>query len=234
MENKVLPDHVAIIMDGNRRWAAARNKKARAGHQAGAANLEKLALYIFDQGIKYLSVYAFSTENFKRSKDEVDYLMKLLVVYLKNNFQKVKAKDVKVLISGRREGLNKEVIKAIDFIENKTKNGKNGIFNICINYGGRQEIVDASKKIALDYKADKLNLEELDENSFKTYLYLDLPPIDLVIRTSGETRLSNFLLYQLAYSEIYFTDTLFPDFNEEAFNQALKYFSNKNRRFGGN
>lgn len=234
MNNAAVPKHVAIIMDGNRRWAKNKNKRASEGHKAGAKNLEKLCLHIFERGIKYLSVFAFSTENFKRDPEEVAYLMELLVSYLNKNFKKIIDRDVKVVVSGRREGLSEEVKKAIFDIEEKSKYAKSGVFNICINYGGQQEIVDASKKIAELYARDQLDLADINEKNFLNYLYYDLPEIDYLIRTSGEIRISNFMIYQLAYSEMYFVDKYFPDFDEKEFDLALEYYANRNRRFGGN
>ena len=227
-----IPNHVAIIMDGNGRWASEKGKNRSLGHKEGGKTLEKLTLYAKNIGIKVLSVYAFSTDNFKRSKEEVDYLMNLLIYYFNEKLDKVCKSGVKVVFSGRKEPLKKEVLDAMDNIVLKTKNNDNCILNICLNYGGQEEIVDATKKIFDEIKCGNLNVDDLDKNLFYKYLYQDLPPVDLLIRTGKEQRLSNFLLYQSSYAEIYFTDTYFPDFKEKEFDKALEYFSNCDRKFG--
>ena len=233
MNEEIVPKHVAIIMDGNGRWAKLRGKKRSEGHLEGSKNLEKLALHILKKGIKILSVFAFSTENFKRSKEEVDYLMNLLIKFFKKKAKKFNDNNIRVIISGRRENLRSDVLEAIDSIQKSTKNNNGGILNICLNYGGVEEIIDASKKIAIDYSKNNLSLDKLDKNVFQKYLYNDLEPIDFMIRTSGELRISNFMLFSLAYSELYFTDTYFPDFDEKEFDVALSEYQKRNRRFGG-
>lgn len=233
MNQETLPKHVAIIMDGNGRWAKERGKKRSEGHLQGSKTLEEVGLYILKRGVKELSVFAFSTENFKRSKEEVDYLMNLIVKCFRKKLKKFIENGVKVVISGRKSGLKQEVLDSIDFIEDKTKDNTNGILNICLNYGGQEEIIDASKKIALDYKNGKLDLDTLNKESFYKYLYNDLAPIDLLIRTSGELRISNFMLYEMAYSELYFTNKYFPDFDKDEFELALSSYFKRNRRFGG-
>lgn len=233
MNEEIVPKHVAIIMDGNGRWAKLRGKKRSEGHLEGSKNLEKLALHILKKGIKILSVFAFSTENFKRSKEEVDYLMNLLIKFFKKKGKKFNDNNIRVMISGRRENLRSDVLEAIDSIQNSTKNNNGGILNICLNYGGVEEIIDASKKIAIDYNKNNLSLDKLDKNVFQKYLYNNLEPIDFMIRTSGELRISNFMLFSLAYSELYFTDTYFPDFDEKEFDVALSEYRKRNRRFGG-
>lgn len=229
----MVPEHVAIIMDGNGRWAQERGKNRSAGHKAGAVTLERLALHAKKIGVKYLSVYAFSTDNFKRSKEEVDFLMDLLVYYLKNKVSGFIKQGVKVLISGRREGLRKDVIKAIENIENATKDSTECVVNICVNYGGQEEIVDATLKITDDIINNKLDRKDLNRETYFHYLYHDLPPIDLLIRTGKEHRLSNFMLYESYYAELYFVDTYFPDFDTKEFDKAIEYFNNRDRRFGG-
>ena len=233
MNEEIVPKHVAIIMDGNGRWAKLRGKKRSEGHLEGSKNLEKMALHILKKGIKILSVFAFSTENFKRSKEEVDYLMNLLIKFFKKKAKKFNDNNIRVMISGRRENLRSDVLEAIDSIQNSTKNNNGGILNICLNYGGVEEIIDASKKIAIDYNKNNLSLDKLDKNIFQKYLYNNLEPIDFMIRTSGELRISNFMLFSLAYSELYFTDTYFPDFDEKEFDVALSEYQKRNRRFGG-
>lgn len=233
MKDSNIPSHVAIIMDGNGRWAKQREKKRSEGHLEGSKTLKKISQYIFDKGVKELSVFAFSTENFKRDKDEVDYLMNLIIKYFKKEAESFNKNNIKVVISGRNDNLRDDVLDAISYIEEYTKNNTGGILNICLNYGGCEEIIDASKKIAMLYKDSKIDLDTLDKESFYKFLYNDLKPIDLMIRTSGELRVSNFMLYQMAYSEFYFTDKYFPDFDEEEVDKALDAYQNRNRRFGG-
>lgn len=227
---KELPTHVAIILDGNGRWAKKRNLPRSMGHKYGSENLRKLSLEIFDFGIPVLSVFIFSTENFKRDQAEVDYLMNLFVEKFHKEFQVYLKENIKVVFSGRKEHLRNDVLEAMNEIEEKTKHNTKGILNFCLNYGGMQEIVDATKKIV----SLNIPLEEINEQTFYHYLYQDLPPVDLLIRTSGEYRISNFLIYQSAYAEYYFTDTLFPDFKLEDFKKAIDAYQQRNRRFGGN
>jgi len=225
-----IPNHVGFILDGNGRWAEERGLSRSAGHQAGFDNLVNLSKYIFRRGVKVLSVYAFSTENFKRSKIEVDFLMNLFVRAFKKYAEELKENNVKVVFSGRRENpLPAEVIKTIEECEKITEDCTSGILNICVNYGGHAEIVDAVKKIV----NDGVKVEDINEELFNKYLYQNLPPVDLLIRTSGELRLSNFLLWQSAYAEFYFPDTYFPAFTPEKFEEALLEYNKRNRRFGG-
>ena len=234
MENIVIPKHVGIIMDGNGRWAKMRGKKRSFGHLEGSKTLENIALYAIECGIQVLSVYAFSTDNFKRSKEEVDYLMNLFITMFNKKMQKIKDNDIKVIFSGRREPLREDVLASIDKIVEETKNNKRGILNICLNYGGQEEIVDATKKIVELVNNGELNIGDIDKNSFYKYLYNDLPDLDFVIRTSGEERISNFMLWQISYAEFYFPKVYFPDFDEKEFDKALEIYNNRNRRFGGN
>lgn len=227
-----MPKHVGIIMDGNGRWAKMKEKKRSFGHLEGSKTLENIALYAIECGIQVLSVYAFSTDNFKRSKEEVDYLMNLFITMFNKKMKKIKDNDIKVIFSGRREPLREDVLASMDKIVEETKNNKRGILNICLNYGGQEEIVDATKKIVELVNNGELNINDIDKNSFYKYLYNDLPPLDLLIRTSGEYRLSNFMPYQSTYSEFYFTNTLFPDFNNQEFDKAIESYSNRDRRFG--
>lgn len=228
-----LPKHLAIIMDGNGRWAQERGKKRSYGHQEGSKVLEVIAQYVRNCGIKYLSVYAFSTDNFKRSQEEVDFLMNLLIFYFNNKLQTVCKKNIKVVFSGRKDNLSKEVLKAMDNIQNKTINNQDCVLNICLNYGAQEEIVDAAKKIANDINSGVLKETDLTRDNFYQYLYQDLPPIDLLIRTGKERRLSNFMLYQSSYAELYFLDKYFPDLTEEDIDTAISYYANCHRRFGG-
>ena len=227
MKNDI-PTHVAIIMDGNGRWATRRGLKRSEGHYAGYKTLKKTALHILDKGVKYLSVFAFSTENFKRSKEEVDYLMNLFVTAFKNDKNFFIKNDIKVVFSGRKEPLSDEVYNVMKEIENETCNCKKGVFNVCLNYGGQAEIVDTTKKIVELVQEGVLDINSLDTENYYHYLYNDLPPVDLLIRTSGEVRISNFMLYSISYAEIYFTSTCFPDFDEKEFDKALLDYQNRN------
>ena len=229
---QIIPNHIAIIMDGNGRWAKLRGKKRSFGHLNGSKNLERLALYALKKGVKVLSVYAFSTDNFKRSEEEVDYLMNLFITMFNKKMSKIIEKDVRVVFSGRKENLRSDVIDAMDKIVSKTKNNKSGILNVCLNYGAQEEIVDATKNVVNLVCEGKLNIDELNRDNYYKYLYQELPPVDLLIRTSGEYRISNFMAYQLAYAEFYFTDTLFPDFDSHELDLAIECFNKRDRRFG--
>lgn len=226
-----VPNHVAIIMDGNGRWAINHGKRRSEGHLEGSKTLEKIALHAKKMGVKFLSVYAFSTDNFKRSKEEVEYLMDLIIKYFNVKFKTLAKNDIKVVISGRRTGLRSDVLESIENIEEKTKENKSCTLNICLNYGGQEEIIDGAIRLAEDIK-NGLDITDFKREDFYKYLYQDLPPIDLMIRTGGEQRVSNFMLYQISYSEFYFTNTLFPDFDKSEFNKALFMFENRDRRFG--
>ena len=228
---KIIPNHVAIILDGNGRWAQKRGLKRSMGHKAGFENLKKLSKHIFKKGVKILSVFAFSTENFKRDKEEVDYLMDLLVKEFKKLINK--KDNVKIVFSGSKNNLRQDVLAAINEIEDLTKDNTDHIFNICFNYGGRLEIVDATKKIVEDCKNGKLDINDLTEDVYIKYLYNEIPNVDLLIRTSGELRVSNFMLYQISYAEMYFPEVLFPDFDNKEFDKAIELYNNRDRRFGG-
>jgi undecaprenyl diphosphate synthase len=228
MEELKIPNHVAIIVDGNGRWAKNRNLPRMKGHDAGFKTLKKICKYALSRGVKVMSLYVFSTENFKRSKDEVDHLMDLFVLMFQKEKNFFIENDIKVVFSGADAPLPKKVIKLRDKLAELTKDNKNGIVNICINYGGRREIVDATKKI-ID---EGIKSEDITEELFEKHLYQELPPVDLMIRTSGELRISNFLLWQLAYAEFYFPGILFPDFTEADFDDAILAYNKRDRRFG--
>ena len=234
MKELNMPNHVAIIMDGNGRWATKRGLPRSAGHKAGAENLKKLCKHINNLGVNYLSLYAFSTENFKREVSEVNYLMNLFIEMFTNDFKFLIEDNVKVLFSGRREGLPKNVIKAIKEMEKDSKNNTGTVLNICLNYGSQDEIVDMVKKISTEVKKDKIKIEDINKELVNKNMYYELPPIDYVIRTSGEMRVSNFMLWQSSYAEYYFPKTLFPDFNEKEFDKAIEEYNKRHRRFGGN
>lgn len=229
-----LPNHLGIIMDGNGRWATEKGLPRWKGHQAGAENLENLLEHIYKKKIPYVSIYAFSTENFKREAKEVSYLMNLFISTFQKKFSKIKKQNVKVIFSGRRENIPDDVWNAMKEIEEETKEGINGTLNICLNYGGQYEIVDMTKKIAEMVAKNELSLTEITKEVVEENLYQKLPPLDYVIRTSGELRTSNFMIYQSAYAEYYFPKTYFPDFNEEEFDLALIEYNKRKRRFGGN
>lgn len=231
---KYYPKHVAIILDGNRRWAKRKGLPQLKGHQKGFDNIRELAPYIIDRGVKYLSVFAFSTENFKRTAEEVKYLMDLFVNMFKNECEKIHNENIKIVFSGRRENLRKDVLEAMDYITEKTKNNTKGVFNICLNYGGQQEIADGTKRIVEDVQSGKISLEDINEKLLYKYMYNELPPIDFLIRTSGEERISNFMIYNLSYSEMYFPKICFPDFDKEEFERAIDVYNTRERRFGGN
>lgn len=229
--NLKIPNHVAIIVDGNGRWAKERGLSRSKGHDAGFKRLKEITNYAFKKGINIVSIYVFSTENFKRSKEEVDHLMNLFVTGFKKDkfYQK---ENIKVIFSGRTTPLNNEVLNAMNIITEETKNNTSGILNVCLNYGGRSEIVDATKKIIKDVIDNKLKQEEINEEIYTKYLYQDLPDVDLMIRTSGELRLSNFMLWQNSYAEFYFPKTYFPDFDEKEFDKAIIEYTKRDRRYG--
>ena len=225
--------HIAIIMDGNGRWAKKRGLARSLGHKEGSKTLEVVALHALELNIPYLSVFAFSTENFKRSKEEVDFLMNLFIEMFTKKFKKLKEKGIKVVFSGIRDNLRKDVLESMDFITKETKDNNKMTLNICLNYGGQSEIVDATKKIVKEVEEGNIKLSDINISLFEKYLYQPLPPIDLLIRTSGENRISNFMLWEMSYSEFYFTDTLFPDFKEKELDNAINEYYNRNRKFGG-
>ncbi|HAS79312.1 MAG TPA: isoprenyl transferase [Fusobacteriaceae bacterium] len=223
----MIPKHIAIIMDGNGRWAQNRHLPRFIGHREGAKRIKKIIEHAGQVGIEYLSVYAFSTENWKRPQKEVDALMDIFEKYLKTEVKNMLKNNIKLIVTGRKENVSSKLLKSIAEVEKLTVKNDGLTFNICFNYGGRSEIIDAVKKII---ESEEKNI---NEENFKKYLYSDIPDPELVIRTSGEFRISNFLLWQIAYSEIYVTDVLWPDFDEKEFDKAIENFQNRNRRFGG-
>lgn len=222
-----IPNHVAIIMDGNGRWAKAKGLPRTFGHREGAKTLRKILTYAGDVGVKYLTVYAFSTENWKRSKEEVDALMFLFKTYMKNEKKTLMENNVRFMVSGSEEGVSQSLLKEIKKLEEETENNTGITLNIAFNYGGRNEIIHAVNKII------ESGVENITEQDFRKYLYKDIPDPELVIRTSGEMRVSNFLLWQIAYSEFYITDIHWPDFDERTFDQAIESYNKRDRRFGG-
>ena len=233
MGEKTLPRHVAFIMDGNGRWAKKRFLPRIAGHKAGVEALKKVIRYSSEVGIKYVTVYAFSTENWRRPEKEVKGILELLVTAMNKEFDELIANDVKIKMLGTEKNLPEKVKKAFNEAEEKTKNNKGLQFNIAFNYGSRKEMIHSVKEISKLIKSKTIEIEAIDEMLFERFLYTkDIPDPDLVIRTSGEIRLSNFLLWQISYSELYFTDTYWPDFDEKAYQVALDEYSNRKRRFG--
>lgn len=229
MEDIKTPSHVAIILDGNGRWAQKRNMPRTFGHKNGAENVVDIAIHAKKRGVKYLTLYAFSTENWKRPKKEVDYLMKLLIKFVNDKIDQLMEEDCKLNFLGDLSAIPDQTRKAVELALDRTKDNKSLFINIALNYGGRDELVHAFKNIiSQGYKA-----EEVDEKLIAEYLYTkDMPDPDLLIRPGGELRISNFLIYQIAYSELYFTDKLWPDFSYEDFDKAIEEYSRRNRRFG--
>lgn len=229
-----LPKHVAIIMDGNRRWAKKNGKTTPQGHKEGAETLKRLAKFANKLGIKYMTVYAFSTENWKRAEDEVGAIMKLLKYYILDFF-KSNDDNVKVKVIGKIEELPKDIYEEIKAVEEKTKNNTGMVLNIAFNYGGRDEITTATKNIAKLVLEGKLNLQDITEETISQNLYTaNQPDPDLLIRTSGEERISNFLPWQIAYSEFVFSDKYWPEYSDEDFIDSIAIYQSRNRRFGGN
>ena len=234
MENN-LPEHIAIIMDGNRRWAMEKNLEVKQGHYAGAENLEKIAQYANKIGIKYMTVYAFSTENWKRSENEVKALMMILKNYIEKLLERTSANNIKINILGDISRLEIGLQNSINKIIDKTKNNTGLTLNIAFNYGGRAEILRATKQIAEEVHEGKLDLEKIDEKCIENHLYTKgQPDPDILIRTSGEIRISNFLLWQLAYTEFIFIDKYWPDFNENDIEESIHIFQKRHRKFGAN
>lgn len=230
------PKHIAIILDGNRRWAKSRGLKPTEGHKAGAEAVKNIAKYAYDCGLQYLTVYAFSTENWKRDASEVTLLMKLLDKFTSDLLVSDEKREIRIKVYGDITALDKKLQDKILKLEEKTKNNKKMVFGICLNYGGRDEIVRAVKEICDDVLAGKISKDDINADTISSHLYTkDIPDPDLVIRTSNEYRLSNFLPWQSTYSELYFPkDVMWPDFDEKQFDNAIEEYIKRNRRFGGN
>ncbi|MGA1846446.1 isoprenyl transferase [Deferribacter abyssi] len=227
MQEEKIPSHVAIIMDGNGRWAKKRGLPRIFGHRAGVKAVEKIVSHAANIGIKYLSLFAFSTENWLRPKDEVSGLMMLLSEFVDKKFFEIIEKDIKFVVSGRLIDLPDEPRSKVLKLIETSKNNTGMVLNLALNYGGRKEIVDAVNKILAS------DIKDIDEKVFSGFLYSpEVPDIDLLIRTSGEMRISNFMLWRLAYAELYFTKTLWPDFDEAEFDKAIFDYQNRDRRFG--
>lgn len=230
-ENNI-PKHIAIIMDGNGRWAKKRGLSRSMGHKEGSRTLKKIVEACYTLGVKYLTVYAFSTENWSRPKDEVDDLMKLLLEYLRNAERELKGKNVRIKVIGDKKKLPIEIINEVERVEKNTEHIQGLDFIIALNYGGRQELVEAVSQIVDDVKTGLIS--KIDENAISQRLYTNgIPDPDLLIRTSGEMRISNFLIWQCSYSEFYFCDILWPDFSENHLREAILSYQGRQRRFGG-
>ncbi len=229
-----IPRHIAIIMDGNGRWAKERGLSHVQGHEAGSKSVRAVIETCRKLGVEALSLYAFSTENWRRSKFEVSALFRLLSKYIRREIDEMDENDIRICFMGRREGLPRKALADMDTSQERTVNNRALTVNIAINYGSRAEIVDATRRIAVDLKAGLLLPEDITEDRFAEYLYQPgLAEVDLLIRTSGELRLSNFMLWQLSYAEILVPDTLWPDFDQQCLCDAIVAFQQRNRRFGG-
>lgn len=236
-EEYVIPQHIAIIMDGNGRWAKKRKMPRTYGHVQGSKTVERICEDAYKMGVQYLTVYAFSTENWKRPKQEVSTLMDLLRDYMKDCIKTSKKNNMRVRVIGDITALDKDLQDSILALEEASKDNTGLNFQVALNYGGRDEILRAAKKLAADYKEGQITKEELTaltEGGFEFYLDTKgIPSPELLIRTSGEFRLSNFLMWQSAYTEFYFTDVLWPDFNKKELKKAIDYYNQRDRRFGG-
>ena len=229
-----IPQHVAIILDGNGRWAKAKGLPRNYGHLEGAKTVEKICEAAWDMGVKYLTVYAFSTENWKRPKEEVDALMKLLRNYMKNCLKTASKNNMAVRVIGDKTGLDEDIREKIEELEKVSSTNTGLHFQIAINYGSRDEIVRSVRKVMEDVEAGKIEADQMDEAMFDSYLdTAGIPSPDLLIRTSGEQRLSNFLMWQLAYTEFYFTEVPWPAFTKEDLEKAIEKYNSRDRRFGG-
>lgn len=232
--NYKIPKHLAIILDGNGTWAKQKGFERNVGHRYGARNLVEICKYAREIGIEYLTVYAFSTENWNRPIKEVNYLMRLLEVFLREQKKNIKKGNIQLKVIGTRENLSSRQTKIIEEVENESKDCTGMHINVAFNYGSYEEIIQAVKRIANDVKKELISISDINDKLFSNYLYTaGMPPVDLLIRTSGQYRVSNFLLWQIAYSEFYFPNTLWPDFTPEELNKAIIEYSKRDRRFGG-
>ncbi len=229
-----VPQHIAIILDGNGRWAKQHGMPRNFGHTQGAKNVETICREAWNLGVKYLTVYAFSTENWSRPKEEVEALMKLLRNYMKNCIKTAEKNHMRVRVIGDKSKLDADIQESIVKLEEASKNQDGLNFQIAINYGSRDEMLRGMRKMLGEYRENPFSIEELDEKKFESYLdTADIPDPDLMIRTSGEQRISNYLLWQLAYTELYFTDVPWPDFTKKELVKAIEDYNNRDRRYGG-
>lgn len=230
MTERAVPRHIGYIVDGNRRWARQHGLPTYEGHMAGYNTLKNIALETLAAGVEYMSAYAWSTENWNRTKEEASRLMSLTLTVLKADVPIFNEHNIRLKVLGTREGLDKKIVKAIDAAEKATAHNTGGTFALCFNYGGQHEIVDAVKKIVQSgVKADDITAEMISENLYAE----ELPPVDLIVRTGGEKRLSNFMLWRAAYSELMFIEKFWPDMNKEDVTIILDEYAHRNRRFGG-
>ena len=233
LDKEDVPRHIAIIMDGNGRWAKSKNLPRFRGHLEGVKRIEEVSAVANDWGVEVLTIFAFSTENWQRPKKEVSMLMNMLSNVLTKRLDRLVKENIRLRFMGKRDGIPSAVLKTVDRAIAKTESNSGLILNLAFNYGARQEIVDALKHIATEVRDGHLSVADLDENLIGRALYtFDLPDPDLLIRTSGEQRISNFLLWQLSYSELYFTDVFWPDFNKKELEKALREYQKRERRFG--
>lgn len=226
-------NHLGIIVDGNGRWAKERGLSRSEGHKAGAEALRKIILYLsHEKLVNYLSLYVFSTENFGRPADEVNYLMELFLKWFTTVKKEYLNENIKIYFLGRKEYLRSDIVDAMNALENETADNDGLIVNFCLSYGGRAEIVDATKNIVRKFANNEITINDIDEELFAKNLYHELPDIDFLIRTSGESRISNFMLWQISYAEFYFPKVYFPDFDTKELDKAFKEYESRDRRFG--
>jgi len=234
IKSKTLPSHIAIILDGNGRWAKRRGRSRSYGHRQGALNIKTVALEANELGIKVMSIFAFSTENWKRPQKEIDFLMEMPAQFEEETSHELDDSDIKIVFSGRKDRLSNANRGLIEKITDKTKDNKGLVLNVCFDYGSHDEIIETTKKIAAKAQKETLNIKDIDASTIEDHLYTSpLPAVDLLIRTSGEQRLSNYLLWQSAYAELYFTKTPWPAFKQKALRKAIIDFQKRHRRFGG-
>lgn len=230
MSDNSIPNHIGLILDGNRRWAKEQGMPTLDGHRKGAEVFKEVSLAAFDKGIRYVSAFVFSTDNWKRTEEEVSYLMKLLIKAVERYLNEYDKRGIKITIIGRRENLANDVLKAIEKTESRTKDNHNGTLVLCFNYGGQQEIIDATKQLL----QENIDPETLNSQIFEQFLYSpEVPPVDLLVRTSGEERTSGFMLWRAAYAELLFVKKYWPDFSLQDLDEVIDIFSKRQRRFGG-
>ena len=227
--------HIAIIMDGNRRWAKNKGMPKNFGHKKGAENVVKITRAMKESGVKYLTLYAFSTENWQRSEEEVNSLMQLLREYLEKEFKEIMDNNVRILFIGERDMLAQDIVEKMERIEKESAQNTDLTLCVALSYGSRQEILSAVKRIVSDIQKNKISSTDISPALFSSYLYTsEIPDPDILIRTSGEQRISNYLLWQIAYTELFFTETLWPDFSKEELLQIIEQFNSRERRYGKN
>ena len=228
-----IPDHIAIIMDGNARYAKSKSLPIKVGHKIGSDNVQKIANNCIEIGVKYLTIYAFSSENWNRPKEEVDYLMSLLYEYLSKEAQELIDSGIKIVVSGNLNSVEEKLKNKIRQVEELSKNNSKLTLSVAFSYGARQEIVDAVKKIAIAVNNQEIIIDDIDEDLFKKHLYHpEIPDPDLLIRTAGDLRISNFLLWQIAYTELYFSEKFWPEFDKFELIKAINNFNKRERRYG--